>query len=125
MAIRVPKAAASADANKVDSDYLSSELLALKADRVSQDAKVQCLTFLRNYLDQYEDIEKPADFSSDGEEGLIIEWRRMERYLDLNWPASSSGDPYLYFLTPSTYGVGKPLTAELLRSRLDWLNSED
>ena len=110
--------------DEVGMDFLYRQVLELVDDRICNDAKLNCLRFLKEYVDKHKAILRPTDISSDGEEGLIIEWKRGGRYFDLNWPELSSAEPYLYFSTPSQFGAKKPLTDQLLKERLDWVQSE-
>lgn len=103
---------------------LCGEIFKLSENRVSSDVKLSCLKFLKTYIDEYLCVLKPTDVSADGEDGLIIEWRLADRYIDLNWPDATLSEPYLYFSTPDSFGVKKPLTAKHLRDRLDWVQSE-
>ena len=105
--------------------HLFGQILSLRPDRVSLEVKVRSLDFLQTYLHLYQSLCQPLDISADGENGLVIDWKKDGRFLEAIWPDAPNEPPYLYFSTPSDFGTEEPLTPELLRSRLNWVHSRD
>ena len=105
--------------------HLFGQILSLRTDRVSVEVKVRSLSFLQTYLDLYQSLCQPLDISADGENGLVIDWKKDGRFLEAIWPDSPDEPPYLYFSTPSDFGTEEPLTPELLRERLNWVHFRD
>lgn len=110
---------------------IHSDLIALRSEEDEEDYIYKPTDYAFNtavellrvaYLGAGGDISRPA-VTPDGEGGIRIEWRHLEREVRLICPAQSNQQPYIYFEVGDNFKIVEDVNGNALASWLSWLNN--